>query len=70
MKPVAAPAPPEQLQIEGKAESTFLRRYATEFRSPSEVVEPLAEMNGKFLAMHSQQLSLLKRGACVFSTQA
>ncbi len=61
LKPVAAPAPPEKLQIEGKAESTFLRRYALEFRSPSEVVEPLAEMNDKFLAMHSQQLSLLKQ---------
>ena len=61
LKPNVAPTPPEELQIEGKAESTFLRRSADDFQSSSEVVQPLAEMNDKFLAMHSQQVSLLKQ---------
>ena len=60
LKPNAAPAHHEELQFEDKAESTFLQRYAADFKSSSEVVEPLAKMNDKFLALHSRQLSLLK----------
>lgn len=61
LKPGVAPTSPKEPQIEGSAESTFSQRYAADFRSRSETVKPLAEMKDKFLFLHNQQLSLLKK---------
>ncbi|MGB8312983.1 MAG: M23 family metallopeptidase [Aestuariivirga sp.] len=60
-KSVATPPSPKRSQQEGAAEPTFLQRYAADFRSPSEVVKPLDEMEDRFSLLHSQQLALLKQ---------
>ena len=68
LKPNAGPEPTQIRNKEGAAEGYFLKRFAADFQSRSEVVKPLAEMNDEFLTMHSQHLSLLKR-AHSFSLQ-
>ena len=61
LKRNAAPAAPQKLQVEGAAEATFSQRYAADFRSPPEVVKPLAELDSLFADLHGQQLALLKK---------
>jgi murein DD-endopeptidase MepM/ murein hydrolase activator NlpD len=68
LKPNAASGPALDPNKEGAAEDLFTKRYAADFKSRSEVVEPLAEMDENFLTLHNKHLSLLKM-AHTFSQQ-
>ena len=61
LKANAGHAPVQNLNTEGAAQPFFTQRFAAEFRTPSQVVEPLGEMSDKFVVMHGQQLSLLRK---------
>ena len=68
LKPNAASEPAQIPNKEGAAETLFTKRYAADFKSRSEVVKPLAEMDENFLTLHNKHLSLLKM-AHTFSRQ-
>jgi murein DD-endopeptidase MepM/ murein hydrolase activator NlpD len=68
LKPNAASEPAQIPNKEGAAETLFTKRYAADFKSRSEVVNPLAEMDENFLTLHNKHLSLLKM-AHTFSRQ-
>ena len=59
-KPNAASGPAQNPSKEGAADTLFVKRYAADFKSQSEVVKPLVEMDENFLTLHNNQLSLLK----------
>src|SRR6185295_19841134 len=60
LKPNAASGPVQNPNKEGAAEDLFAKRYAADFKSRSDVVKPLAEMDKSFLTLHNKHLSLLK----------
>ena len=66
LKSKAAPEPAQYLNKEGAAETSFTRRYAADFRTRSEVVKPLGEMEDMFSGVHVRHMTLLK-GASVFA---
>ena len=61
LKSNAAPAPMQNLKKEGAGETSFAQRYAADFRTRSDAVKPLAEMSDKFVVLHGQHLSLLRK---------
>ncbi len=61
LKSSTATPDPGKPRVEGAAGAPFVTRYAADFRSQSEAVKPLDEMNGRFEAMHREHLSLLQR---------